>query len=114
LDEAKISQEDGFFVVTLPGPSGNYDRIRTPAVVAGPVTPAIEAQLNERQKRIVAHVVSVGTVTRGWCVTEFKVANDTAGRDLKALTELGLLEVQGKGRAARYVVKTTGNRPAKS
>ncbi len=114
LDEAKISQEDGFFVVTLPGPAGNYDRIRTPAVVAGPVTPAIEAQLNERQKRIVAHVVSVGTVTRGWCVTEFKVANDTAGRDLKALTELGLLEIQGKGRAARYVVKTTENRPAKS
>jgi predicted HTH transcriptional regulator len=53
-------------------------------------------------------------VTRGWCVTEFKVANDTAGRDLKALTGLGLLEIQGKGRAARYVAKTTGNRPAKS
>ncbi len=114
LDEAKITQEDGFFVVTLPGPAGDYDRIKTPAAVAGPVTPAIEAQLNDRQKLIFAHVLSAGMVTRGWCVTEFKVANDTAGRDLKALTELGLLEIQGKGRAARYVVKTTGNRPAKS
>lgn len=114
LDEARINQEDGFFVVTLPGPAGNYDRIKTPAVIAGPVTPAIESQLNDRQKRIVAHVLSAGKVTRGWCVAEFKVANDTAGRDLKALTDLGLLEIQGKGRAARYVLKTTGDRPAKS
>ena len=42
------------------------------------------------------------------------VANDTAGRDLKALTELGLIEAQGKGRAVRYVIKATGNRPADS
>ena len=42
------------------------------------------------------------------------LANDTAGRDLKGLTELGLLELIGKGRAVRYVVKTTDNRPTKS
>jgi predicted HTH transcriptional regulator len=83
-------------------------------VVSGPVTPAIEAQLNERQKSLLPHVLSAGTVTRGWCVAEFKVANDTAGRDLKMLLELGLLKAQGKGRAARYVIKTTDNRPAKS
>ena len=114
LGEPKIEQQDGFFVVTLPGPAGNFDRIKTPATVSGPVTPAIEARLNERQKRIVAKVMAEGLVTRGWCVTEFGVANDTAGRDLKGLTELGLLELVGKGRAVRYVVKTTGNRPAQS
>jgi len=113
LGEPSIAQQDGFFVVTLPGPAGDFDRIKTPAAVAGPVTPAIEAQLNERQKRIVAQVLAAGAVTRGWCVAEFGVANDTAGRDLKALTELGLIEPQGKGRAARYVIKATGNRPAK-
>lgn len=112
LDEPKIEQQDGFFVVTLPGPAGNFDRIKTPVTATGPVTPAIEARLNERQKRIIARVVAEGMVTRGWCVTEFGVANDTAGRDLKGLTELGLLEIVGKGRAVRYVAKTTDNRPA--
>lgn len=113
LEEPKIEQQDGFFVVTLPGPDGDYDRIRTPATTSGPVTPAIEAQLNERQKRIVIRVANNGTVTRGWCVSEFGVANDTAGRDLKRLTELGLLQAVGKGRAVRYVAKTTENRPTR-
>lgn len=111
LAEPAITQQDGFFVVTLHGPAGDFDRIKSTAVSAGPVTPAIEARLNDRQKRIVAHVLAAGAVTRGWCVTEFGVANDTAGRDLKGLTELGLLELQGQGRAARYVLKTTANRP---
>jgi len=101
-------------VVTLPGPAGNFDRIKTPAITIGPVTPAIEARLNERQKRIFARVMAEGMVTRGWCVTEFGVANDTAGRDLKGLIELGLLELVGKGRAVRYVAKTTDNRPTQS
>jgi predicted HTH transcriptional regulator len=114
LDAPKLDQLDGYFVVTLPGPAGNYDRIKAPADAPGPITPAIEAQLNERQKRILTHVLSGGTVTRGWCVSKFAVANDTAGRDLKSLTELGLIEPQGKGRAVRYVVKTTDNRPSKS
>lgn len=114
LDEPKIEQQDGFFVVTLPGPAGDYERLKAPTGIAGPVTTAIESQLNERQKRIMAQVLAAGAVTRGWCVAEFGVANDTAGRDLKALTELGLLEPQGKGRAVRYVIKTTDNRPIKS
>ena len=112
LAEPAITQQDGYFVVTLPGPAGDFDRIKTPTAAAGPVTPAIEAQLNDRQKRIVAQVLAASTVTRGWCVAEFGVANDTAGRDLKGLTELGLLELQGQGRAARYVLKSTVNRPA--
>jgi hypothetical protein len=46
-------------------------------------------------------------VTRGWRVAKFKVANDTAGRDLKRLTELGILMAKGKGRAVRYVLRNT-------
>ena len=114
LTEPKIEQQDGFFVVTLFGPAGNFDRIKTPGNVTGPVTPAIEAQLNDRQKRIFARVMAEGMVTRGWCAKEFGVANDTAGRDLKGLTELGLLELVGKGRAVRYVAKSTDNRPTQS
>lgn len=114
LDEPKIEQQDGFFVVTLHGPAGNFDRIKAPTTVVGAVTPAIEAQLNERQKRIFARVIAEGMVTRGWCVAEFGVANDTAGRDLRGLTELGLLEPVGKGRAVRYVARSADNRLTQS
>lgn len=114
LDTHKLTEEDGYFVVTLPGPAGNYDRLKSPANAAGPVTPAVEARMNDRQKQIVAHVIATGSVTRGWCVRRFDIANDTAGRDLKGLTELGLLVAQGKGRAVRYTLKATDNRPAKT
>ena len=115
LAEPAITQQDGYFVVTLPGPAGDFDRIQTPTAAAGPVTPALEALLNDRQRRILAQVLAAGTVTRAWCVAEFSVAKDTAGRDLKGLTELGLLQSQGQGRAVRYVLSAgkppDANRP---
>ena len=62
-----------------------------------------------------ATLLAAGTVTRAWCVAEFSVARDTAGRDLKGLTELGLLQSQGQGRAVRYVLSAgkppDANRP---
>ena len=104
LDELKIDQQDGFFVVTLPGPAGDYDRIKTPATAAGPVTPALEARLNERQRQAMAEVLASGTVTSGWMVEKLKIAYDTANRDLIGLAELKLLERTGRGRASRYVL----------
>ncbi|MDO8804974.1 MAG: ATP-binding protein [Elusimicrobiota bacterium] len=105
LDEPKIEQQDGFFVVTLPGPAGNYDRIKTPAYSTGLVTPAVEAKLNERQKGIMIEAQQTGSVTSGWCRKTFNVARDTANRDLVGLTQHGLLDPIGKGRGARYVLK---------
>ena len=118
LDAPAFSQQDGYFVVTFPGPNGNYDRIKTPEGAPRPIPPAIEDQLNERQKKIVQHVIETGSVSRHWCVVQFKVANDTAGRDLKTLTELRVLVPQGKARAVRYVLasprESTDNRPTLS
>lgn len=116
LEAPDLSQSDGYFVVTLPGPAGQYDRIRITGKEAGPVTPAIEERLNDRQKKIILEVQKSGQVTRRWCVEKFKVANDTAGRDLKELVNLGILLPKGKGRAAHYVInssESTDNRPKK-
>jgi predicted HTH transcriptional regulator len=115
LDQPLLATETGYFQIIFPGPGDDIDRLRVPETTAL-ITPALEAQLNERQKKIIAQVYKEGFVTRGWCVAKFKVANDTAGRDLKRLTELGVLVVQGKGRAVRYVLgnpagKSTENRP---
>ena len=117
LDQPLLGTDTGYFQVTFPGPGENLDRIRVPETQLT-ITPAIELQLNERQKRILQQILQAGAVTRRWCVKEFSVANDTAGRDLKQLTDLRLIFAQGRGRSVSYVLRTTGakstdNRPTK-
>ncbi len=114
LEPPLLAAQTGYFQVSFPGPADDLDRLRAPEARLN-ITPALEAQLNERQHRIVAHALKAGSVTRRWCVEEFKVANDTAGRDLKSLVDLQLLAMQGQGRAVKYVPATpaesTENRP---
>jgi len=67
--------------VTFPGPGGNIDRLRSPVGVSGAlVTPAIEAKRNERQKKMVALLVSGEKLTSRRCEDEFGVTRDTAAR----------------------------------
>ena len=104
LDQPTLGSDTGYFQVTFPGPADDLDRIRIPASAPGMmVTPAVEAQLNERQRKILARVLEFGSVTSGWCVKELGVVYDTANRDLKGLAALRLLVRQGRGRAAKYV-----------
>jgi len=113
LDRPLLGTDTGYFQVTFLAPGEDIERLRVPESRLV-VTPAVEAQLNERQRRILAHALESGSVTRRWCVAEFEVANDTAGRALKSLMDLGLLVVEGKGRAVRYVpqvLDSTGKRP---
>ena len=103
LDQPLLGTDMGYFQVTFYGPADNIERLRVPAKHRL-VTEAVEARLNERQRQIMQHVLESGAVTRRWCVAQFQIANDTAGRDLKGLTDLGLLKAEGRGRAVRYVL----------
>lgn len=105
LDAPEFALQDGFFVVTLRGPAGNYDRLIVPAGATGLITPSIEAQLNRRQRKIMLEAQRTGAVTSGWCQNQLGVVRDTANRDLTGLVQLGLLEPVGKGRSARYEPK---------
>lgn len=105
LDEPKIDQQDGFFVVTLPGPAGNYDRIKTPENAGGLVTPAIESQLNERQKKMVALLTSGEELTSRRCEIEFGVTRPVTAKDFGALVKLGVAQKVGSGRSTRYRLK---------
>lgn len=109
LDEPRLAQQDGFFTVTLPGPAGNYGRLRAPVSATGPITPALEARLNERQKKILQEVQTTGAVTSGWCRDNLSVTYDTANRDLLALVELGLLRRTGKGRSTKYELQPSAS-----
>ena len=111
LNPPLLGTDMGYFQVIFQGPGENIERLRVPEKQLL-VTPSVEAKLNERQKRIIQQVLMAGSVTRRWCVAQFNVANDTAGRDLKGLTDMGLLDAEGKGRAVSYVLpKSTDNRP---
>ena len=104
LDQPLLDMDTGYFQVTFPGPGDNLDRIRIPETRLT-VTPAIEAQLNDRQKKIIAQVAKAGHVTSGWCVSNLNVVKDTAHRDLVELVGLGLLVRTGRGRNIAYRLK---------
>lgn len=105
LEQPLLGTDTGYFQVTLPGPGEKLQRIRVPEARL-PVTPALEAQLTNRQKRIINEVLKTGHVTSAWCVHQLGVAKDTAHRDLVELMKLGILRPQGKARSTRYVLTT--------
>jgi ATP-dependent DNA helicase RecG len=106
LDAPLYAQQDGYFVATFQGPQGNYERLKLPDDAVGFITPAVEAQLNERQKKIMVQVQREGEVTSGWCRKAFDVTYDTANRDLLDLVERKLLTKSGQGRATHFRLKS--------
>jgi predicted HTH transcriptional regulator len=106
LDQPLLGTDTGYFQVTFPGPAENLDRIRVPKASLV-VTPAIEAQLNERQKKALTEVLKSGSVSSGWLVKKLQVTYDTANRDLLGLAELKILVRHGKGRASKYSLYET-------
>ena len=110
LDRPLIGTDTGYFQITFPGPAEDVERLRVPEKRLL-VTPAVEAQLNERQRKAQAEVLRSGFVASGWLVKELDVTYDTANRDLKGLAEMNILTRQALGRAARYVLREPESRP---
>lgn len=104
LDQPLLGTDTGYFQVTFPGPVNNLDRIRLPETGLM-VTPAVEAQLSERQKKILEQVLNDGFVTNEWCRAAFGRTYFAIYRDLERLQDLRLIQREGKGRATRYVLK---------
>jgi ATP-dependent DNA helicase RecG len=103
LDQPILGTDAGYFQVTFSGPGENLDRIRVPEIRLS-VTPSVEAQLNERQKKMVALLVAGEKLTSRRCEQEFGVTRDTASRDFTLLMQLKLASRQGRGRATSYVL----------
>jgi predicted HTH transcriptional regulator len=110
LNAPAFSEHDGFFVVTFPGPNGNYERLNVPEGAVGLVTPAVEAQLNDRQKKMVALLLSGEELTSRRCAVEFQVTRPVTARDFGVLVQLQLAEQVGAGRSTRYRLKSKPNR----
>ncbi|OPY86993.1 MAG: hypothetical protein A4E72_01558 [Syntrophus sp. PtaU1.Bin208] len=67
-------------------------------------TPAMEARLNERQRKIVMQIQEGSIVTNKWVQETFNVVRDTAYRDIQLLLDLHIIERRGRGRSIRYVL----------
>ncbi len=104
LEQPTIGTDTGYFQVVFPGPGNNIDRLTVPRAQLV-VTPAIELELNDRQRKILKHVAEDGSVTTGWCMEALDIVRDTAHRDLVALVKLGILVRRGSGRSAAYVLR---------
>lgn len=116
LDQPLISTDTGYFQITFPGPSDNIERLRIPEERLM-VTPMIEAQLNERQRKMMQWLAEGKELTSRQCEAEFGVTRPITAGDFGKLVELGLAEKMGAGRSTRYrlkgLVESLSNRKAK-
>jgi len=74
------------------------------------VEPAVEAQLNERQRRIMQWLAEGQELTSRRCEAEFGVTRPITAGDFGKLVKMGLAERIGAGRSTRYRLR----RPAES
>ena len=101
MEKPLFGTDTGYLQVVFPGPGEeDIDWIRVPEARLL-VTPAIEAQLNARQKRIVLLLLQGEELTSRRCAEEFNVSRDTTAHDFNLLIELGVARKQGKGRSTR-------------
>jgi len=102
MTQPLLGTEMGYFQVTFPGPADNIERLRVPEKGVL-VTPAVEVQLNERQKKMILLLMQGEALTSRLCEEQFHVTRDTAVRDFRLLVEFGLAKKREKGRSVRYV-----------
>ena len=107
LDQPLYGTETGYFQVTFSGPGDNLNRLRAPKTPVL-VTPAIEAQLNKRQRIMMKRLAEGHELTSRQCEAEFGVTRTATSADFGKLVELGLAEQIGKGRSTRYRLKSAG------
>jgi predicted HTH transcriptional regulator len=103
LDIPLLGTDTGYFQVTFPGPGEKLDRIQVPETRLD-VTPAIEAQLNERQRKMVGFLLTGEKLTSRKCEQEFGISRETASHDFALLMSLDLAARQGRGRSTSYVM----------
>ena len=106
LDQPLLGTDTGYFQVTFPGPGENLDRICVPETRLT-VTPAIEAQLNERQRKMLQRLAQGHELTSRACEAEFGVTRPVTASDFGKLVALGLAEKIGGGRSTRYRFKAS-------
>jgi predicted HTH transcriptional regulator len=100
LAPPELSLREGYFLITLPGPGDDLDRLTVPAEFATPA--AVTERLTDRQRQMAEMLAQGQTLTNRQCQELFGVSKVTAMKDLRALAEAGVATLVGQGRSARY------------
>lgn len=100
LPRPQFEELSGEFVVTLIGPGEKFMQEATPAWTQG---------LNERQIKAMGYVSQHGRVTNREYQELCGVSRSTAKKELQTLVMRGLLQQQGTGRYAHYVLAGIGH-----
>lgn len=108
LDRPLLGTDTGYFQVIFLGPGDDLDRIRVRDEQLR-VTPAVETQLNDRQKKMLQWMAEGHELTSRRCEAEFGVTRPVTASDFKKLVELRLAEKLGGGRSTRYRLMLHGD-----
>jgi predicted HTH transcriptional regulator len=103
LDQPLLGTDTGYFQITFPGPGESIERLRVPEQRLL-VTPAVEAQLNERQKDMANRLVGGEELTNRKCQTLYNLSPQAVYEDFQKLIGLGIARKIGSGRSTRYGV----------
>jgi predicted HTH transcriptional regulator len=107
LEAPRFDFQDGYFQVVLPGPGKDLRRLRSPREAVGQlVTPAVEAMLLDRQKKMVEMLLQGEELTSRKCEQRFGITRDTANRDFAVLVKSGVAVRVGAGRSTVYVLRS--------
>jgi predicted HTH transcriptional regulator len=93
------------YLLFAPHPANRFPQAED---AAGTVPPALEAQLNDRQKDMVGRIARGEELTSRACQTRYRVSAQALHRDFQKLVSFGLVKVVGSGRSARYVQNIRG------
>ncbi|UCG69291.1 MAG: DeoR family transcriptional regulator [Thermoplasmata archaeon] len=96
LQPPEFNYDSGYFVVTF------FAHERIPGAIQ--VAPDVLAKLTKRQKKILDYVRKRGRITSAECAKKFKISPKTASRELKKLTQFGIVEKRGKGPTTYYIL----------
>jgi predicted HTH transcriptional regulator len=110
LDEPVYDLVEGYFRVTLRGPGADLDRLRVPVGISTGLVPAVERQLSERQRDILARMVSGEKISSARCMELYAISRPAVNVDFGKLMELGLIERVGAGRSTHYILSGGANR----
>jgi predicted HTH transcriptional regulator len=81
LDAPLYAQQDGYFVVTFHSPKDDYDRLKLPEAATGIITPAVEAQLSDRQRKMVSMMLRGDSQASRGCQRKFKLSAPAISED---------------------------------
>jgi predicted HTH transcriptional regulator len=108
LDAPDYDMIDGYFRVSLKGPGDDLDRLRIPAGTPSGIPPAVEEQLSDRQRDILARLAEGQQISSAQCMSLYGISRQAINADFSKLLGFAVIQRVGAGRSTHYVLSNDG------